>query len=104
MRVLLKKTFHMKNQNRIENLLKPLSILEPASKLNVDNKFNDSSRTKNTAHVDVNDKNLDNVGFIKVNSLPAIGEHLTALFYVGNTVSNSVDDKTLLRWDANKKK
>ena len=37
---------------------------------------------KNTANVDFNDKNLDNVRFIQVNSFPAIPEQLTAKSYV----------------------
>ena len=41
---------------------------------------------KNTAHVDFNDKNLDNVRFVKVNSMPAVGEHLTAKHYVDNAI------------------
>ena len=28
-------------------------------------------------HVDFNDKNIDNVRFVKVNILPAINQHLT---------------------------
>ena len=42
-----------------------------------DNKVNNSNILKNTAHVDFNDKNLDNVRFVKVNCMPATGEHLT---------------------------
>ena len=32
---------------------------------------------KNNAHVDFNHKNLDNVRFVEVNSLPNINQHLT---------------------------
>ena len=35
--------------------------------------------------------------------MPAIGEHLTAKYYVDNAISNSVDESTLLRLDANEK-
>ena len=93
----------LKNQYRIKNLPDPLSIREAASKNYVDNLFNDPSIIKNTAHVDFNDKNLDNVRFVKVNSMPAVGEHLTAKYYVDNAISNSVDESSLLRLDANEK-
>ena len=93
----------LKNQFRIKNLPDPISIREPASKIYVDNLFNDPSIIKNTAHVDFNDKNLDNVRFVKVNSMPAVGEHLTAKYYVDTAISNSVDESSLLRLDANEK-
>ena len=38
----------------------------------VDKKFNNPSIIKNTTHADFSDKNLDNVRFIKVNSMPAV--------------------------------
>ena len=41
----------LKNQFRIKNLPDRLSIREAASKIYVDNKFNDSSIKKNTDHV-----------------------------------------------------
>ena len=66
----------LRNQYRIKNLLDPISIREAASKNYVDNKFNDPSTIKNTAHVDFNDKNLDNVQSIKVNSFPTLEEKL----------------------------
>ena len=34
---------------------------------------------------------------MKVNSLPAIGEHLTANYYVDQAMSNSVDEPSLVR-------
>ena len=51
----------LKNQFRIKNLPDPISTREATSKNYVDNLFNDPSIIKNTAHVDFNDKNLDNV-------------------------------------------
>ena len=93
----------LKNQYRIKNIPDPISIREAASKNYVDNLFNDPSIIKNTAHVDFNDKNLDNVRFVKVNSMPAVGEHLTAKYYVDNAISNSVDEVSLLRLDPNEK-
>ena len=58
----------------------PKTIIELSTKSYVDSRWNDPSIIRNTAHVDFNDKNLDNVRFIKVNSLPAIPEDLTAKF------------------------
>ena len=83
----------MKNQFRIKNLPDPISIKEAATKKYVDNKFNDPSIIKNTTHVDFNDKNLDNVRFVKVNSMPAVGEHLTAKYYVDNAISDKEADQ-----------
>ena len=99
----LEEDIDLKNQYRIKNLPDPISIREPASKNYVDNLFNPPSIIKNTAHVDFNDKNLDNVRFVKVNSMPAVGEHLTAKYYVDNAISNSVNESSLLRLDANEK-
>ena len=81
----------MKNQNRIKNLKDPINIREAASKNYVDNLFNSPSTTKNTAHVEINDKNLDNVRFVKVNSISAVEEHLTAKYYNDQAMCNSVD-------------
>ena len=93
----------LKNQFRIKNLPDPISIREAASKNYVDNKFNDPSIIKNTAQVDFNDKNLDNVRFVKVNSMPAVGEHLTAKYYVDNAISKAIDESSLLRLDPDEK-
>ena len=93
----------LKNQFRIKNLPDPISIREPAPKHYVDNKFMDPSIIKNTAHVDFNDKNLDNVRFVKVNSMPAVGEHLTAKYYVDKAISDGVNEHSLLRLDPDEK-
>ena len=55
------------NQYRIKKLPDLLNTRETASKNFVDNLFNDPSIIKNTRHVNFNDKNLDNVRFVKVN-------------------------------------
>ena len=68
----------------------------------VDNKFNDPSIVRNNAHVDFNDKNLDNVTFIKVNSIRAVREHLTPENYVDQLIFYKVDELSLLRLDPNK--
>ena len=75
------------NQYRIKILPGLFSIREAASKIFVDTKFNDRSLIKNTSHVDFNDKNLDNVSFVEVNSMPAAVEHLSAKYYVDNAFS-----------------
>ena len=93
----------LKNEYRIKNIPDPISTTEACSKKYVDNLFNDPSIIKNTAHVDFNDKNLDNVRFVKVNSMPAVGEHLTAKYYVDNVISNRVNEKSLLRLDIDEK-
>ena len=59
-------------------LTSPKIIMKQPTKAFVDNKFNDPSIIKNTADVDFTDKILDNVRFIKVNSMPVVGERLTA--------------------------
>ena len=69
----------------------------------VNKKFNDPSIIKNTAHVDFNAKNLDNVRFVKVNRMPAVGEHLTAKYYVDNAIFYTVDESSLLRLDPDEK-
>ena len=88
----------LKNQYKIENLPDPISIPEAASKKYVDNKFNDPRILKNTAHVDFNDKNLDNVRFVKVNCFP-IPEHLTAKIFVDLAISEGVVEPSLLKLD-----
>ena len=77
-----------------------VSIWKAASKNYVDNLFNDPSIIKNTAHIDFKDKNLNNVRFVEVNTLPAIGDYLTPKFYVDQAISYSVDESSLLRLDA----
>ena len=83
----------LKNQFRIKNLPDPISIREAASKKNVDDSFNDPSIIKNTAHIDLNDRNITNARFIQVNQLPQIDSHLTAKLYV----DNSIDEPSLVR-------
>ena len=77
----------------------PKTILEIPTKNYVDNKFNDSSIIKNTDHVDFNDKILDNVHSIKVNSYPTLDAQLTPKFYVDPFVLDCVDETFLLRLD-----
>ena len=83
----------LKNQFRIKNIPDPISIREAASKNYVDNLFNDSSILKNTAHIDLNDRNITNARFIQVNQLPQFDSHLRAKLYV----DNSIDESSVVR-------
>ena len=67
----------LKNQFRFKNLPDTISFGKAASKYYVDKKFNDPSIIKNNSHIDCEYKNLDNVRFIKVNSISTLEEHLT---------------------------
>ena len=83
-------------------LLLPKTIIKlPTKSLYVGNKLNDPSIIRNTAHVALNDKNLDNASFVKVNSLPAVREHLTPNFYVDEAFCYWLDELSLLRLDPN---
>ena len=54
---------------------------------------------KNTAHFDLNDRNMTNARFIQANQLPQIDSHLTAKLYVDTAVSVAIDEPPLLRLD-----
>ena len=86
----------MKIHFRIKNVPVPINNIEAASTLYVDTMFIDPSIIKNSALVDFNDKNPDNVRLVKINSLPAVREHVTAKFYVDQAISNSVGEPTLV--------
>ena len=83
----------LKNQFRNKNLPDPLSIREAASKIHVDNFFNDPSTVKNNAHIDLKDRNITNARFFQVNQWPQIDSHLTPKIYV----DNAVDESSLVR-------
>ena len=83
------------NHYRIKNLRDPVG--KAVSKLYVDNKYNDPSLLKNTAHVDFNYKTLDNLTFVEVNSLPAINQHLTPK----QNVDDAIDEISLVRNNQN---
>ena len=93
----------MKNQFKIKNLLCPPDHSDAVSKSYVDSGLNDPSIIRNTSHVEFNEKKLDNVRFVKVNSMPAVGEHLTAKYYVDKAISHSVRQSSLLRLDPDEK-
>ena len=83
----------LKNQYRVKNLPDLVSNREAASKSYVDNFFNDPSVVKNTAYIDLNDRNFTNARFIQVIQLPQIDSHSTAKLYV----DNSRDEPSLVR-------
>ena len=83
----------MKNQFRIKKLSDPISTREATSKNYVDKLFNDLSILKNTAHTDLNDRNITNARFIQDIQLPQIDYHLTAKLYV----DNALDETSVVR-------
>ena len=86
----------MRNQFRTKNLTIPRSIRESNRQNYVYDKFDDSIPSKNSTHLDFEGKILDDVRFVKVNSLSDIPENLTAKTYVDETISHSVDESSLL--------
>ena len=89
----------LKNQFRIKNLPDPTNKQDAGSKNYVNNLFSDPSILKNTAHIDLNVRNITNARFIQVNQLCQIDSHLTPKLYVDNTI----DESSLLRLDPNEK-
>ena len=86
---------------KVKNLKHPNSIQDAASNIYVETLLNDPSIIINTARFDFNDKSFDNIRFLKVNSMPADGEHLTAKYYVDQAISNSVDEASLVTYNQN---
>ena len=89
----IEEDFYLGNQYRIKNLPDPISIQEACSKSFVDNFFNDPSIIKNTAHIDLIDRNITNARFLQVNQVPQTDSHSTAKLYV----DNAIDESTLVR-------
>ena len=81
----------------------PKTVIELPCQPYVDNKFYDPSIIGNKTYAVFNDKSLDNVRFVKVNSFPVIPEHLTAKNYVDQTVAYGVHEPSLLRLDPTEK-
>ena len=73
--------------------------MEIPTKIYVDNKFNDPSIKRNTVHVAFNDKIPDNVRFVNINSMPAVGEHLTSKNCFDKAIFYSVNESSLLKLD-----
>ena len=79
----------IKNQYKIKNLPCPQKNSDAVCKFYVDNLFNDPGMLKNTAHIDLKDRNITNARFNQVNQLPQIDSHLTAKLYVDNAIDES---------------
>ena len=94
--IIFEEDIDLKSQFRIKNILNPISIREAASKKYFDNKLNDPSILKNTDHDDFKDKNLDNVRFVKVNSIPTLEGQLTPKIYVDQAISDGVDNSSFI--------
>ena len=103
MKINVEEDIDLRSQYRIKNSPDPISIREACSKNYVDNKSNNPSLIKNTAHVDFFDKSCNNFRFIKINSMPTFEEHLTPKLYVDNALSNIVDESSLLILDPDEK-
>ena len=76
----------LKKQYRIKNLPDRIGIREAASKKYADNLFNDPSILKNTANIDLTDRNITSAIFIQVYQLPQITSHLTAKLFFDNAM------------------
>ena len=89
----IKEDIDFENQNKIKNIIDPTDIHDACSENSVDSLFNDPSIIKNTAHIDLNGRNITNARLIQVNQLPQIDSHLTAKLYV----DNAIDESSLVR-------
>ena len=89
----IEENIDLKNQFRIKNLPFPVKNTDAVCKSYVDSGLNHPSIIRNTAHVDFNDENLDNVRFVKVNSRPAVSQHLAPKHYV----DDAIDEISLVR-------
>ena len=58
---------------------------------------------KNTDLVYFNDKDLDNIRFVKVNSIPTLEEQLTPNIYVDQAISDGVDNSSIIGLDPDEK-
>ena len=84
-------------------LTSPKTRVEIPTKNYADYKFDHPSIMKNAAPVDFLDKILHNVRFVKVNCMPAVGEHLTAKYCFDNAIFYSVEGSSLLGLDPDEK-
>ena len=89
----IKEDLDLKNQCRITNIPDRICIREAASKIYVDELFNDLGIIKKNSHIDLNDKNITNARFSQIRQLPQIDSHLTAKLYV----DKSIDEILLVR-------
>ena len=68
------------------SLTLPKTLIALPTKSYLDSRLSDPSINRNNTHVDFNDKNNDNVRVVKVNSMPAVREHLTPRHYVDQAI------------------
>ena len=83
----------LNNQYKIKSSPDPTDIQDACSKNYVESLFNDPSILKNTAYIDLNDRNITNAKFIQVNQWPQTDSHLTAKLYV----DTAIDESSLVR-------
>ena len=81
----------------------PKRVLKVPTKSYVVSTLNDPSIIRNNNQVDFKDKNLDNVRFVKVYSLPAVQLHFTPKFYVDEAIFYWLDELSLLGLDPDEK-
>ena len=86
-----------KKQYKIKKLPGSQEKSDAVRKCYEDSGLNDPNIIRSTAHAAFNDENLDNVRFVKVDSLPGVREHLTPNFYADEAISHSVDEPILVR-------
>ena len=96
------------NQDSIflnSTLSTPKTTLEIPTKNYVDYNFNHPTIVKNTGHVDFNDKDIDNVRWIRVNEMPEFPNDLVPNLYVQNALRDILSYVTNLheinrnKWD-----
>ena len=83
----------LKNEYRNKNLSDPISIREACGKNYIANLFNNPSILKNTAHIDLTDRNITNARFIQVNQQLQIDSNITAKLYA----DKALDEMLLVR-------
>ena len=89
----IKEDIDLKNQFRIKDLRDPVTLADACSKNYFDNFFIDPSIIKNSAHIDLYDRNNTNARFFQVNQLPQIDSQSTAKLYI----DKAIDETSLVR-------
>ena len=83
----------MRNQFGTKKSIRPIKATEGVCRSYVVKKFDEPSVIRSNAHVDSNNKTLDNIHSVKVNSLPTIIEHFTLKLIV----DIGIDEFTMVR-------
>ena len=87
----------MKKQFEIKNSPDLLENTVAICKSYTDSGLSDLSIIRNNAQITFNEKNLENVGLVKVYSLSTVSQHLTPKWYV----EDAIDEITLVKADRN---